>query len=73
MVLLGVSQGIKCILTMILVLWQPQWGIVNFSIAQVSSACVKLGLVLGCGLGLVLGCGLALVLGCGWEQCSKLH
>ncbi|BFZ00062.1 hypothetical protein BsWGS_03101 [Bradybaena similaris] len=37
-VLLGLSQGIKCIITMVLVLWQPQWGIVNFSIAQVISS-----------------------------------
>ncbi|CAG5118777.1 unnamed protein product [Candidula unifasciata] len=37
-VLLGISQGIKCIITVILVLKQPQWGIVNFSIAQVVSS-----------------------------------
>ncbi|GFN98471.1 protein rft1 homolog [Plakobranchus ocellatus] len=39
-VFLGISQGIKCILTVVLVLLVPEWGIINFSIAQVTSSIV---------------------------------
>ncbi|KAK6989439.1 Oligosaccharide translocation protein rft1 [Biomphalaria glabrata] len=46
-VLLGISQGIKCILTVFLVLMQPQWGIINFSIAQLVSSIVYVTLYHG--------------------------
>ncbi|XP_005103879.1 protein RFT1 homolog [Aplysia californica] len=35
---LGLSQGVKCGVTVLLVLWRPQWGIGNFAIAQVLSS-----------------------------------
>ncbi|CAL1538909.1 unnamed protein product [Lymnaea stagnalis] len=37
-ILLGLSQGIKCLITVILVLTRPEWGIINFSIAQLASS-----------------------------------
>ncbi|KAH9492269.1 Oligosaccharide translocation protein rft1 [Bulinus truncatus] len=37
-VILGFSQGIKCITTVLLVLMFPNWGIINFSIAQLISS-----------------------------------
>lgn len=35
---LGISQGIKCGVTVLLVLWKPHWGIHGFAVAQVVSS-----------------------------------
>ena len=36
--ILGISQGIKCVIIVIFVLWKPHWGIHGFAIAQIVSS-----------------------------------
>ncbi|GFR65268.1 protein RFT1 [Elysia marginata] len=46
-VILGISQGTKCVLTVLLVLLVPEWGIINFSLAQLVSSIVYAALYHG--------------------------
>ncbi|RUS80480.1 hypothetical protein EGW08_011758, partial [Elysia chlorotica] len=43
-IILGISQSVKCVLTVFLVLLVPEWGILNFALAQVTSSLVYAGL-----------------------------